>query len=130
MNNPYYLLYYKIYSSLDALNELLKNDIMEWSAMFFVTLFGGLNAFTLMAISELKSGRPILTNEVIGVGTMIVILLMNYFVFLNKKRYQKILEYYKGKDTFIGGVFVMFYVVISVVLFYHYGAKVRDLRMG
>ena len=112
--NPYYFLYYKVYSFLEAINILVKNTSIEWSAMVIVTILIGLNFFTSLVIIELEYNIIVLRSEAIGVMTIALPMIANYFIFSHKQRYKQIIKGYAKKDSFIGGVFTLIYIVATV----------------
>lgn len=128
--NPYHLLYYKIYAFLESINAVLKNTIMEWSAMFLLTVLVYLNIFAIASIVEVNNNLVFIEGELAAKVMGGIVLVVNYFVFIRKKRYKQIISRYSKRNTSLASWLVVIYVVVSIWAFFHYGAEVRDLRLN
>lgn len=127
--NLYYLLYYKIYSFLESTNAILKNTIIEWSAMAFVTILIGLNIFTIASIIEINRGIPLIEGQTEAKVLAVIVLILNYFIFNYKERYKGIVKKYSKKNTSFGSFLVLAYVIITIWSFFHTGSDLREIRL-
>lgn len=121
----YEYIYYKIYSFLSLFG---KNDIIEWSSMIMFSVIIGTNVFTILDIIKINNpNSSIVFTRFLGQFIAVVLMIVNYFVFIKKKQYKRIMKEYPQKDSDLGTVLVILYVLISVWCVFHYGKQIRIL---
>jgi hypothetical protein len=118
--------FYKIYQWQKKVNE----DICEYSTIMFMSLIFGLIILTLLLNFTNITGIFInikLSRSIFAIVMMFVTISPLYFIFLYKKKYIKILNYfenksiqYKKKMTFILYSFIVLCVIIFMSSAYIY----------
>jgi hypothetical protein len=110
--NPYYLIYYWIYKATRNTNK----DVVEWTSMVTLSALTFFNLITLMVIIFPHFLRQV-GNKVSFVSLAIAIMILNYFVFIYKSKYQKIFHGYSNKkviNNFMIGLIILTYIIGSV----------------
>ena len=114
--NPYYLLYYRIYKATSNTNK----DIVEWTSMVALSMLISFNIITLLVLiwpHFLKA-----TNINVSVSVGIFILAINYYIFIFKDKYLKIVNDYsnkKGLNSIFIGIITTFYIIGSIYFMLH-----------
>jgi hypothetical protein len=109
--NPYYLLYYRIYKATSKTNK----DIVEWTSMVALSMIISFNILTLLELT-----RPHFlegTNINVSVTVGIFILAINYYIFIFKDKYFKIVNDYsnkKGLNSIFIGIITITYIIGSI----------------
>ena len=93
MINPCYFLYYKIYRTTYKTNR----SIIEWSSMITVSVLVYFNSISLIILT-LPEKYIIQFKELVFYGPLALILILNYFIFIDKRKYRKITSSFK-KNT-------------------------------
>jgi len=114
--NLYYLIYYKIYKTTFKSNK----DVVEWTSMVFLSVLVFFNLITLFSFVY-----PHIKQQMIGknlfIGSMLGVIVFNYFIFIYNRKYKKIISDYSEKkwpNNFWAGVFTLSYIVSTVVLMF------------
>ncbi len=117
MINIYNVIFFKLYkTSLKTANK----DIAEWTTMIAMSILIFFNITSVIVLTKIyKTGifnvhsMPII---------MIVLLIINYLLFIRDKKYLKIAKEYSKiselKNKILGYI-VLFYVIGSIWLFFH-----------
>ena len=117
--NFYFFIYYKIYK---VILKTPNKDIAEWSSMTAFSLLLLFNLGYLIIITNIYKTLFVFKNQYFMVLIMILILSLNYLLFIRKNRYLKIKKDFsklsKTKET-IFGYLVLLYVIGSIWLFFH-----------
>ena len=117
----YKYIYYRIYSW--HLKKFGKNDAPQWSALFVVSLMVFCNIMFIMlllnsfTIKTLYYGSNSARLEIIL--TVLVLYLANYFIFIVKKKYKKIVQEFKNEkpsERFRNTIKFWAYIILSITL--------------
>jgi hypothetical protein len=114
--NPYYLLYYRIYKATSRTNK----DVVEWTTMIALSLLVFLNLMTLLELiwPHILKG----TNKNISILGGLFVLATNYYIFIFKDKYLKIVKDYSNKkklNSFFIGVITIIYIIGSIYFMLH-----------
>ena len=114
--NIYYYLFYKIY----RFTQRLGNYDVAFSAMlgFSFLLFLDINTIyiSVFPVTNINFNNHYRTPLII---LYIIVFIINYFLFIYKKRYKEIEKQFKNESTKnkrIGSIIVIVYVIISLSL--------------
>lgn len=114
--NIYYYLFYKIY----RFTQRLGNYDVAFSAMlgFSFLLFLDINTIyiSVFPVTNINFNNHYRTPLII---LYIIVFIINYFLFIYKKRYKEIEKQFKNESTKnkrIGSIIVIVYVIISLLL--------------
>ena len=117
MKNIYYYIYYKQYKALSKTNK----EIPEWASMILLSQLICFNLNTIFIIFNFtKTSWFILFAKPFSVGLIILLLVINFFIFIKDDRYQRIITKYQNETkqkSLIGGSLVAIYVFGSIYLF-------------
>jgi len=116
-------LYYKIYS-------WKKKDVPEWTASFGISLLMFLKLVILYEITTIIDKKLLITGipKFIIVVIMLTLIIINYFWFIHKKKYLKIISKYNKeteKQKLIRGFLILlyFFLTIGIILLLAYIGK-------
>jgi hypothetical protein len=112
--NPYYYLFYRIY----IFTNKLGNYDVAYSAVLGLSGLLILNAFILIKIFGLNESNLNLIRP-IGFVCASLIILINYYIFIFKRKYFIIAYKYRNesrKSKNINGIIVLFYVFTTFAL--------------
>ena len=117
----YKYIYYRIYAWLSI--RFGENDAPQWSALFIVSL---LLFFNIMFIMLLLNSFTIKTlyfgsnsARIEAILTALVLYLVNYFIFIFKKKYKKIVQEFKNEkpgERFRNTIKFWAYIILSITL--------------
>lgn len=128
MKKVYYSCYLLFYQLLRVIS-FVRNDIIEWSAIFALSILVGINIITALIIIILFFPQlSFLATGGAATSLMLCILAINYFLFIKNKRYQKII---KDKEVNNAISYSITYIIISIlaaVLFIGKGRE-KNLRL-
>jgi len=115
IQNPYYYLFYRLYKrqrSKFGVIESLNFTIITISSLNFI------NLFTLQILFDKLNIIPeYITSTVKAVSIILIIILINYFCFIYKKKYKSIVLKFDNYRKFkFGTGLIIIYVVLSVAL--------------
>jgi hypothetical protein len=123
--NFYYILYYKIYVVLGLLNK--RNSIIEWSALFFLSIMEMINIVTIIGFIELDTEYQFNSfTDIEAKSLTVVIIVINYFVLLYKGHYKKILKHYKQNYRSSQDFYVLGYIAMTIIMFMTMANRSRD----
>jgi|SRR5690606_19222204 len=122
----YNYLFYKFYSFFLKIGE---GDDPEFKAIIFFSLWDIIYFVTiLITLGGITGFRSFDSSydKIIGVGVSLIIVAINYFLFVKKRRYQKIKEKYdksqpfnRGQSRLVMFVFLMLpFIVLAYILFF------------
>lgn len=124
--NFYYYLYYSIYKSMKLFRS---NTIVEWTAVLAVSILIAMNIFTILDLMALNNSNfTSKFSRFFGQLLGVVVIVINYFVFIKGGKYKKIVEEYDSKQA-NGGLIVMAYVVFTIWCTLHFGGQIRELNL-
>ncbi len=109
----YYFIYYVLYKTTYKTNK----DIVEWTSMIFFSIMILLNVYAIMFFLFPKLFDTLTKKEYYLV--VFILLIINYFVFIHKKKYKLIIdEYSKNKiaNNILGKIITFVYIIISICL--------------
>jgi hypothetical protein len=118
MLNIYYYTYFKLYKFVEKTNR----DVAEWASMIFFSELLWFNIFTILYYLDLLQSDFIKHHAYVSVLVMVLLFIINYFVFINNRRYRKIIKLYSSESknkNVIGIVLVIIYSIVSIYLFFH-----------
>jgi len=118
MINIYYYTYFKLYKLVEKTNR----EVVEWASMIFFSELLWFNIITILYYLNFLQSDFIKHHAKVVVLLMVLLFLINYFIFINKHRYQKIIKLYSGESRnrkVIGIVLVITYSIVSIYLFLH-----------
>jgi len=101
------ILFYVLYSTSNKTNK----SIPEWSTIIAISILFSFNIFSLFVLFNVniesigKKGFQLIPIILIG---------LNWNLFLKKKRYLKILENYSKQKTILYTIIVILYVILSI----------------
>jgi hypothetical protein len=95
--NLYFYFYCRLYNFYKLLS-FGTNDILEYSAMFALSILVFLNVVTLSGILELNGFLIILDSKKEFIGTGLLIFVVNYFIFIRKNKHQDIIREYSRRN--------------------------------
>ena len=126
-------IYYTVFSKLYRFYSLSgENDLPHFFSMSIMSLLIYFNISTLLCFFELRLYPNFHDRISIPIG--ITVYVLNYFIFLHKKRYVRILEECKpSKNLFINivwAVFILTYLSLSIYFWVRTGSQVRALNLG
>lgn len=115
--NLYYLFYYRIYKATYKSNK----DVVEWTSMVALSVLVFFNVVTLFAFIYSYIPKAIVKKGIFVMG-MLLILGINYFIFIFKRKYEKIIDNYsikKGVNNFFTGILTLIYIIGSILLMFY-----------
>jgi hypothetical protein len=115
--NIYYLIYYRIFKATKKTNRV----VVEWTSMVALSTLIFLNLAALLIFIYPDSSKTGLRKEHFILAT-IVLLVINYFVFIYKGKYLHIYKTYskiKWINSFAVGLLVIIYIIGSVYCIMH-----------
>ena len=116
MLRHYNYLFYKMYRFISNTNK----SIPFWSTMIFISVLEFLNLASITLIMGLHENELILDNAgEIFISLIIILMILNYFVFLKDEKYIRILkDFQEDKRLFNkGGIIVFGYILASIFVF-------------
>ncbi len=115
MINPYFYLYYTIFKLTYKTNK----DIIEWSSMITISVLIYFNFISLLILTIPKPDI-VQYKYFVFYWAGLTLLIANYYIFIYKKKYVKIVNQYKKESRFfsvIGGMTVISYIILSAWYF-------------
>ena len=115
--NLYYLFYYRLYKASYKTNK----EVVEWTSMITLSVLIFLNVITLLAFIYPHIPKILFNKSVFIIG-MLLIIGINYFIFIFKRRFEKIIKDYsnkKGMNNFFSGLLTITYIVGSIFLMFY-----------
>ena len=111
--NFYEFLFARIHNSLYQTNK----SITEWSTIVSISILLFFNIFSILLYSNIKITPD---DSDYFKFLILVIIGLNYFYFIYKKRYISLLEKYKEnkKNLFLKNLLVLAYIFISTISFF------------
>lgn len=112
----YNYIFYKMFVTVSRTNK----SIPGWSTMITLSVILFFNIITVINIF-FKEYIYLFANQNISVGLGILLMIVNYLIFIRKNAYDKIINQYKKetkKQSYVRGSLVLFYIVGSVYLFF------------
>jgi hypothetical protein len=123
----YYYLYYFFYKLLKALNA--RNEIVQWSAFFSVMIIVSINLILIADIVELNGKLPyFLTLRAGFEGIGVMVMIINYFIFMYKQKYLLILKECERTDTGSKAIICLIYIILSFCLMLYAGKQIREMN--
>jgi hypothetical protein len=110
--NTYYYLFYWIYKMTYRTNK----DIIEWSSMIALSVLLYLN-ITSLIIFLIPKEVVILYKYEVFYGIGLLILIINFFIFIKDRKYLRIVERFKTENKnnfYIKSIFILAYIFLSV----------------
>jgi hypothetical protein len=106
-------LFYRLYKNAIPTNK----SIPEWSSIFVISIILSFNIFSIIVLLDydlkLIGEKSFKTIPLILIG-------LNYFVFLYKKRYLNIIEHFdQAKNKLIFDILVLLYIIGSILFFFY-----------
>jgi len=121
MKNLYKYLFYRLYSwNLKTWGE---SDMPHWNALYGVTFIMFLNIYFIALIID-KFVFDILDENISKskiIAATSFVLLINYFIFLHKKKYKIIVQEYNGesqKTRKIKAILLWLFFLLSILVLY------------
>lgn len=114
--NIYNYIFFKMFVASSKTNK----SIPEWSTMIAFSVLLFFNIITIINVF-FEEYIYLFSDKNISIGLGIILMIINYFKFLHKNAYLKIVETYKEetkKQNYLRGGFVLLYVVGSVYIFF------------
>ncbi len=113
----YYYYYSRVYKVFKSISSIINNSIVEWSAMYFVSLFIGMNLITLLTHFESVNNR--VSSETINIGLviMLLVIVINFMIFIRNSSYKKIIKKYNSINSMTYDVLIVLYLLLSLVFF-------------
>ncbi len=117
----YKYIYYKIYRAYKK--SPISDNTNEWSTTLLLSAIFIVNLFTILTAFSIFTGKSIFIfkNHHIAIGTSLIILLVNYFCFIHKKRYLEIEKEFSresNEQRKKGNRYVLLYIIGSIILFF------------
>lgn len=94
------------------------------SLLMYLNVYSGLLAIRLFWLSEMKVSFPILLS------ILVVVIIINYFVFIHRKRYKKINEKIKAtrfKYRYLDAMLFFLYAITTVVVVVVLSTQLRNV---
>jgi hypothetical protein len=126
----YYYLYYCIYSLIKYVNS--RNDIIQWSSMLLVSFFVGVNIIVLFdIIHKLFNVNLIYINRTSAQIAGGILIIFNYFIFIRKNRYKKILAEFENEklQNYTRPLIVIFYVLLTFFSIFNLGSHEEQKKV-
>jgi len=106
-------LFYRLYKNAIPTNK----SIPEWTSIFVISIILSFNIFSIIVLLDydlkLIGEKSFKTIPLILIG-------LNYFVFLYKKRYLNIIEHFdQAKNKLIFDILVLLYIIGSILFFFY-----------
>lgn len=89
-------------------------------AVITISLFFWLNIFSVVGLFRNVGFMTIFFNKTIWLSLMILLFIMNYFIFVHNKKYNRIIQMFKDEQKSIKrrhGLYTLLYLLISIVFF-------------
>ena len=118
MINIYFYTYYKLYKFVEKTNR----NIVEWASMIFFSQLLWSNIVTILYYLNFTKSNFFKIYPNIIVLLMVLLLIINYFIFIYKHRYQEIIKLFSNElksRRIIGTILVITYTIVSIYLFFH-----------
>jgi len=115
MKTVYYYLYYRIYS----LWKKMPGRDHAFSAMAALCLIIGYNLLSLMILIDSHYDIPINKGKNLVVFLVILLFVSNYFIFVHKERFKKIVERFKNEsknNKIASSIGIIFLVIFTILL--------------
>lgn len=115
IKNIYYYLFCWIYKMTFKTNK----DIIEWSSMLALSTLIFFNLISIIIYLVPKDFVILLKHEVFY-GSVLAIVIANYFIFINDQKYKSIIEIFKNEKKklfIIRSFFMVCYIFVSVYIF-------------
>jgi heme/copper-type cytochrome/quinol oxidase subunit 4 len=128
MKNLYYLLFVYIYRFSSRIGE---KDLPHYMSISIISICVGFNITSVLTFFEIKN-YPNFSNERDFIY-LIFMYFINYFIFIHKKRYVRILQENEKRVTkwkVLGSIIVLVYILVSLVIWIYLGSRVRVLNLG
>jgi hypothetical protein len=128
--NFYYYLFFRLYLFYKTVSAGT-NDTLEYSAVISLSVLISLNFVTLSALLELNGCKYILNSEREFLGVGIFIIIINYFIFIQNKKYIRIIaDYskYKSRNKGNSSLFLL-YFVFTIWSTFSIGGEVREMHI-
>lgn len=112
IRNTYYYLYYWIYKMTYRTNR----DIIEWSSMIALSVLLYLNITSLIILLIPKEVVITFKYEIFYVIGLLL-LIMNYFIFIKDRKYLRIVERFKTENKkyfYLKSISILAYIFLSV----------------
>lgn len=111
--NPYFYLYYKIYNTMSKTNKI----IPEWSASIAISLLFFFNLSTIALYFKIN-GIEVLPVKEVYISILILFMALNFYLFVRKDNYKRILKKYSGyKRDKLGTFLVIIYLAVTIIAF-------------
>lgn len=128
MKRIYYILFVVIYRIYWRLGE---KELPNYISISVMSICVGFNITSVLTYFEIKY-YPYFRNEKDYVF-LLLMYVVNYFIFIYKKRYVNILNSYheqvsKWKHTY--SIIVFMYIIFSFIIWIWLGSRVRALNLG
>lgn len=114
-----YCLYAKIYLFLESINSIFKNSIIEWSTLYILSILLMMNIVLIIPLKDFESLTSHFGVEVSAIGLMLLLIGVNYLIFIYKNKYVKIVDDYRNSSySSVSGFLVILYVIFTISFFY------------
>jgi hypothetical protein len=94
-------------------------DIIEWSSMLALSTLIFFNLISIIIYLVPKDFVILLKHEVFY-GSLLIIVIANYFIFIKDQKYKKIIEIFKNEKKIlfiVRSLFMVCYIFASVYIF-------------
>ena len=128
MKNIYYLLFAYLYRISSKIGE---KDLPHYMSISIISICVGFNVTSILTTLEIKY-YPSFKNERDFIY-LIIMYIINYFVFIYKKRYVRILDENEErvkKRKILGTIIVLLYIIVSFAIWVYLGSRIRALNLG
>ncbi len=129
MIKAYYILFSKLYRFYMLFGE---KDLPHFFSTSLMSLLLYFNVAAFINVFEVRFYPNFQDRISIPIG--IAMYVMNYFIFLHKKRYVRILEEYKPSRylfvKIISVILILTYLIFSIYFWVYTGSQVRALNMN
>lgn len=124
----YYSLFVRFYKFYSYFGE---KDLPHFFSMAFLSLLVYFNVTAIIALIEIKSYPEFQLRSSIPI--LILVYVLNYFIFLHRKKYQSIIKNTSASNSafwnFFSIVLVIIYVIFSIGFWIYTGAQIRTLNL-
>lgn len=112
-----FYIYYRLWDMHSRGEEQFTGAIL---AIFTTSLLFWLNIFSVIVLLRKLDLMPIFFSKTVSLSFMIFLFVIDYFLFVHNKKYEKIIQMFKEEpknERRKGGILVMLYILLLVVAF-------------
>ena len=110
-----------IYQLVRCILEVQNKDVVEWTSMVFLSVIVFFNIITLFSFIYPYMGK-LQVGKRVFVISMLSVIVLNYFIFIYKGKYKRIISDYSEKawaNNFWSAIFALIYIIGSVALMFY-----------